>query len=280
MSFTPNVSSSTQAEAIKVKFIKALENCNQNFSEEIPGLYQALRDLLDIIDFEKVLNSDNINKSLYQQYHGVDGYKDEALLDSEEEVENGASEAVGYLIDTLLALAVILDNAELVQDMLNFGAKVDIHNKPGTVLHCAAAIGNTEVVKLLIDAGSRSGFDIDLQYDGDTPLHLAAQEGHTDVVQILLKSGANPNIKDCDGDTPLHLAVFWGHKDAAVMLIENGADVNIKNNYGTTALEDRRYAEMMKEELLSNMEPGVLYQEEAGVVINQEQELFGQGEEE
>jgi hypothetical protein len=88
MSFTPNILSSTQAEAIKVKFIKTLENYNQNFPEAItPEEYQALRDLIGIIDFEKVLNSDNINKSLYQQYHGVDGYKDEALLYSEEEVE-------------------------------------------------------------------------------------------------------------------------------------------------------------------------------------------------
>ena len=228
---------------------------NQNFPEAItPEEYQALRDLIGIIDFEKVLNSDNINKSLYQQYHGVDGYKDEALLYSEEEVENGESEAVGYAVDTLLVLAVMLDNAELVQDMLNSGAKVDIHNKVenSTALHCAAEIGNTEVVKLLVDAGSSSGFDIDLKEDIDqTPLHLATQEGHVEVMQILLNSGAKVDEQDQYGYTPLHYAAIIRNIQAIKLLLEYKPNLDLKNYYGETVCELLKGFPELDEQLLN-----------------------------
>lgn len=237
MSSVPNTSSSTPAEAIKVKFIKALENYKKNHFEEIK--LQALRDLLDIIDFEKVLNSNNINKSLYQQYHGVDGYKDEVLLCSKKGVENVASEAVGYAVDTLLIFAVELDDAELVQDILNFGAKVDICNEitGNTALHHAAEIGNTEIVKLLVAALSRDGFDIDLKGGNYTPLHLAIQEDHFDVIQILLNFGAKVDEQDKYGYTSLHHAAKIGNIQAIKLLLEYKPNLDLKNCDGHTVSE-------------------------------------------
>lgn len=200
MSFIPNRSSSTQAKAIKAKFINALDNFKENNPEVItPEEYQAFKNLLNLIDFEQVINGENINKSLYQQYHGVDGYKDEALLYSEEEVENGASEAVGYSVDTLLALAAVLNNAELVQDMLNCGANLNEKDWVGnTPLHYAVIQENKEMISLLIEKGAK----VDEQNNlGRTPLYLAVDWGEIEVIKTLLAFNPNLDLKDHYGRT-------------------------------------------------------------------------------
>ncbi|KAF9616657.1 hypothetical protein IFM89_031521 [Coptis chinensis] len=73
-------------------------------------------------------------------------------------------------------------------------------------LHLAAAEGNTDICKYLIN-------DLKLKLEsitGETPLHSATSRRHLGTVVYLLKRGANPNIADDSGFIPLHYAVEIG----------------------------------------------------------------------
>ena len=43
---------------------------------------------------------------------------------------------------------------------------------------------------------------------GNTPLLAAASEGHTDIVRILLDAGSNPLTVNNSGSTGLHMAAY------------------------------------------------------------------------
>ena len=70
-----------------------------------------------------------------------------------------------------------------------------------TSLISAAADGDVEYVKLLIDRGQLNLNQGD--YDKRTALHLAAGEGHTEIVKVLCQAGADPNAMDRWGNRPL-----------------------------------------------------------------------------
>ncbi|MFJ5423651.1 ankyrin repeat domain-containing protein, partial [Wolbachia endosymbiont of Drosophila barbarae] len=66
--------------------------------------------------------------------------------------------------------------------------------------------------------------------EGCTLLHIAAAEGNNEVVKTLLEGGASVDSKDEKGCTPLHDAVVEDHKGVAQLLIQNGANVNALNS--------------------------------------------------
>lgn len=59
--------------------------------------------------------------------------------------------------------------------------------------------------------------------DDQTPLHCAARIGHTSMVKLLLENGASPNLATTAGHTPLHTAAREGHVDTALALLEKEA---------------------------------------------------------
>jgi ankyrin repeat protein len=84
-----------------------------------------------------------------------------------------------------------------------------------TLLHAAAAAGQTEAARYLLENGA----EIDA---GDvtrrTALHLAAMEGREEVVRLLLERGANRNAQDVTGSTPAQVAAAHGHAGIAQRL--------------------------------------------------------------
>lgn len=110
----------------------------------------------------------------------------------------------------------------------------------------AAAAGNTELMKELIDLGAdvtavakatpeylgkikKSVEDGTFQGDdphveGLTALHVAAQAGYLSTVEALLEQKVAVNVKDAEGRTPLSLAIKNNHADVATLLVQNGAD--------------------------------------------------------
>ncbi|KAK3238553.1 hypothetical protein CYMTET_51445, partial [Cymbomonas tetramitiformis] len=65
-----------------------------------------------------------------------------------------------------------------------------------------------------------------IDYMESTPLHCAAALGEPEVVTRLLKAGANPRSWDAESLTPLHLAANNGHLAAARALTSNWAPVD------------------------------------------------------
>ena len=88
-------------------------------------------------------------------------------------------------------------------------------------IHKAAELGNIEVVKQHIAAGT----DVNAKDDwGGTPLHYAAIKGHKEIVELLIAKGAAVNAKSSDGGTPLDWAEETGfNKETADLLRKHGA---------------------------------------------------------
>ena len=124
-----------------------------------------------------------------------------------------------------------------------------------TALHCAAAQGHTEIVRLLIEA---PGIDVNkangwrgLSIPGCgwgylaqnyTPLLLATANGQVECVKLLLSTpGIYVNWVNSHGETALHLAVKYkpeGNSECVKLLLAApGIDVNKANGDGKTPLK-------------------------------------------
>ncbi|GAA2426650.1 ankyrin repeat domain-containing protein [Streptomyces glaucus] len=100
-------------------------------------------------------------------------------------------------------------------------------------LHEAALTGDVARVKALLRAGAdperRDG-------EGVTPLYLASVQGETEVARLLLEAGAFPDTESggvgSEG-TPLCAAACWGHTETVRVLLAHGADPNLREDHGT-----------------------------------------------
>ncbi len=101
-----------------------------------------------------------------------------------------------------------------------------------TLLHLAALAGNAEMVNLLLEEGAEVGATNDV---GVTALHVAARNGHAPVVQALLDGGATPSAQTDDGLTPLDHAALFGKGDVASILSAHGAQPSV---FSAAALDD------------------------------------------
>jgi len=83
-----------------------------------------------------------------------------------------------------------------------------------------------EMVKYLLSL--RVNID-DIDYVESTALHFCAALGNGDLIDLLIKRGANPNVYDAEALTPLHLAVNQGHMSCVRALLNNWAKVNLSD---------------------------------------------------
>jgi ankyrin repeat protein len=101
-------------------------------------------------------------------------------------------------------------------------------------LHQATITGSMEIIKLLIECGSK----LDIKDNkGMRPLHYSAYNGKTDIAQLLLRCGSNCNEQTFNGDTPMHYAALHGHADIVFQLLNFGADVRLTNTNFQSALD-------------------------------------------
>ena len=120
---------------------------------------------------------------------------------------------------TPLHLAAAFGDAEAVRLLLEHGAHVHqishnpMRNQP---LHACLSLGrNRDTVRILIECGA----DVRLsQGGGFTPLHQAAVSGDAELVAILLEAGADKSVRSDDGKTPGEYARERGHAAVAEML--------------------------------------------------------------
>ncbi len=84
-----------------------------------------------------------------------------------------------------------------------------------TALHYAAALGNQEIVSVLISYMERLD---PVDGDGFPPLMRAAQNGHPGVVRQMLDQGADPSRTNNAGQSALSLARQSGHQTIVELL--------------------------------------------------------------
>jgi hypothetical protein len=114
--------------------------------------------------------------------------------------------------------ALVFGKQDAAQALVKRGARVE-------TLAAAAGLGDLgEVRRMLPDAN-----DIDRR----RALALAAQLGQTEVVRVLLDAGADPNRFNPPGthshSPPIHQAIAAGHLDVVKLLVDRGARLDIKD---------------------------------------------------
>ena len=155
-----------------------------------------------------------------------------------------------------LWLAIEQEHVPLTQMLLEAGADVNFELEPTvhrinksvgwaerggtrTALGYAACKGQTDNVRLLLNAGARPNTVAKGRFSR-TALQTAAQRGHEDVVDILMEAGADVNAPPSSygGVTALQATAIGGFLRMARVLIEAGADVNAAaaEEEGRTAL--------------------------------------------
>ena len=70
--------------------------------------------------------------------------------------------------------------------------------------------------------------------DGQTPLHLATQRGNTEMTKVLMEAGASLSAVDKQGRTPLHMSAQKGKTEMTKVLMEAGASLTAVDNDGKT----------------------------------------------
>lgn len=200
------------------KLQKILVQYPKNSAEDW-AKHDTYNNILNAIGTQEFLNTENINKTLQEQ-----GY-----------------ENIGYTSLTLLKIAILFGSEEVVEELLKYGAEVNIpdpKNQNGwgeyTELHWAAVSGNAKIAQSLLEAQVNPDMKAT---DGFTPFHIAAERGHIEIAQKLNRAGVDINAQMWSGNTPLHLAVLNNKREMVEYLLSNHANVNLKNYDGKTPLD-------------------------------------------
>ena len=147
--------------------------------------------------------------------------------------------------DTPLASAIQHQHPDTAILLLQHGADPDVYHNadnPGLrkpVLVRAAVLGQTDVVRLLIEHG------VDISESGLEALNAALWRQHEEVARLLVATGIDLNAPTYDtskfshmqnGERVLHTAAQQGLVSSVQLLLEHGADVNGRNIHEQSAL--------------------------------------------
>ena len=128
---------------------------------------------------------------------------------------------------------------DIVEILIDFGADPEGCQTSKTPLLQAARTGRKEICRLLVLAGARQHFLVDVvqspfdevrkalekdptlvgiadEYE-TTPVHLAAELWRPHILELLLSRGGDPMARDKHRDTPLHLLAI--HPQDGVLLV-------------------------------------------------------------
>ncbi|CAK1540490.1 unnamed protein product [Leptosia nina] len=186
----------------------------------------------DIGTFAPNTSEDETWSSMYRWYAAI--LEDTgAAIAAAAKVSNGINQQDAFM-RTALHYAAEQGHTEVVKLLLDSGSKLDLIAGDGlTSLHVSVIKNNIETVKLLLSAGSQINYKT---HEKMTALHFAASRGYLEIVKLLINSGAYIEARDTNERTALYLASGRGHVDVIQYLIFSGANVNGEEIHGYTPL--------------------------------------------
>ncbi len=150
-----------------------------------------------------------------------------------------------------LTQAFIDKDIKKIDSLLKKGNGINQPDGNATALMHAAVMGDSEMIKLLLEYGA----DINLKSQlGFTALISAAGSGQYDTVKLLLSYDANKNVKGYAGLTALDTAQIQNHSDIVQLLQSNKTDKQkINNPFGLKARLTKRAEHDFKEVILNKV---------------------------
>lgn len=139
---------------------------------------------------------------------------------------------------TPLHLAAASGQIEVCKLLLELGANIDATDEKGEKpIHAAAQNNNSEVVQLFLQ--QHPNLVMATTKDGNTCAHIAAMQGSVKVIEELMKfdrTGVISARNKLNDSTPLQLAAEGGHADVVRTLVRAGASCTDENRQGLTAV--------------------------------------------
>ena len=133
---------------------------------------------------------------------------------------------------TLLHIAALQDNGEIITFLLAFGPDTEIKDNSGrTALALAAENGCWSAGKALAEGGA---FLFAENPDGVTAYDAAAAAGIEGVRAVICERTAAQ--QDGDGRTALHIAAMDADAEAAAVIVERSENLSLRDDDGKTAL--------------------------------------------
>lgn len=156
-------------------------------------------------------------------------------------LRNKADPNIKILVSPIIT-ASIQNNEPFIKALIKYGADVNQHDYfNNTPLHYAIHNKNSNVVKLLLEHGAKTGFltknyPPESNNNGLSELSKAVVKGDVDSTKLLLAFGADPNLSDENKIYPLTESAFLGDLETARALLSAGANPNLTNKNGATPL--------------------------------------------
>ncbi len=105
--------------------------------------------------------------------------------------------------------------------------------EPVASLHDAARLGDLEAIRH--HAGVGADLDARDPIARSTALIMAATFGQSEAVKVLIEAGAELDLVNSYGSTALHVAALLCHGEVVQKLLDGGADKTIRDGSGFTA---------------------------------------------
>lgn len=159
--------------------------------------------------------------------------------------KNGSMEVVKLLLEhstdanrtsaadeepTALSAAVRHQHLKIVQLLLQHGAEVNARcGSEGNVLCAAMRVGDTEMLRLLLEAleAKANPNAVIKKLDARDALYSCIEQGRVDIVRLLLDHGADPNVVSGQHSSPLCAEAARGDYDLVSLLLERKDDISL-----------------------------------------------------
>jgi ankyrin repeat protein len=128
---------------------------------------------------------------------------------------------------TLLHVAALYDQADVVKQLLREGANPNATLQGGTTALCIAVQkGKTKIIDEFKKLPEFKETANQLMKNGQALLHVAVKHKQAEVIKQLLDAGADPNVQMENGATPFLLAMQDGNFELAKLFLSHDSFIN------------------------------------------------------